>query len=89
MVKVVGTSFTLDEGWKRSVCAGINYPRFTGEKEIYLPDSLEEKAPQFSDFARYEYNFSLEGQGRVVLEITDAHEGVENTVILLTVSHVI
>lgn len=72
-----GNAVDLNEGWKRSVCAGINYPQFSGKREITLPDMLAEEQPEFSGYVRYERRFSLGEHGRTILEITDAHEGVE------------
>lgn len=69
--------------WKRSTCAGIDYPAFGEAKEIVLPDPLAEEDPEFSGFVRYENTFradealSAAGDKRLLLEITDAHEGVE------------
>lgn len=65
--------------WKRSICKSIDYPEFVSEKIIDLPDALTEEEPEFSGFVRYENNFNCQAAGgcRVVLEITDAHEGVE------------
>lgn len=67
----------LTEGWKRSVCRSIAYPAFEGEKEISLPDPLAEEQPQFSGFVRYEKSITLENTSHVLLEITNAAEGVE------------
>jgi hypothetical protein len=72
-----GNAVDLNGGWKRSVCAGINYPQFSGEQEITLPDMLAEEQPEFSGFVRYERPLFLEEPGNTILEITDAHEGVE------------
>jgi hypothetical protein len=72
-----GFAITLTDGWKRSICAAIDYPKFSGEIEINLPDNLAEEQKRFSGFVRYEKTFFLEEQRRVVLEIIDAHEGVE------------
>jgi len=65
-------------GWKRSVCPSVEYPRFTGEASLDLPDRLAEQLPDFSGFARYEKPYFCEEPGRPVwLEITDAYEGME------------
>ena len=53
------------------------YPAFEGEKEISLPDPLAEEQPLFSGFVRYEKSITLEDNRSVLLEITDAAEGVE------------
>lgn len=63
--------------WTRSVCASIDYPNFVQETPVTLPDHLAEERPQFSGFVRYKSRFTLPGPGRLLLEITDAAEGVE------------
>ena len=69
--------------WKRSTCAGIDYPAFENTKEISLPDPLAEEEPEFSGFVRYENTLQVDEKllanrdQRLLLEITDAHEGVE------------
>lgn len=75
-VQCTGRTLPL-EGWRRSVCAGIDYPRFENEKPVSLPDHLAEEQPAFSGFVRYESAFELPGKGKVALELTDAYEGVE------------
>lgn len=65
------------EGWRRSTCAGIDYPAFGGAKPVSLPDNLAEEQPAFSGLVRYGSAFELPGPGRVTLELTDAYEGVE------------
>lgn len=75
-VRCTGRELPL-EGWRRSTCAAIDYPRFIGAKSVTLPDNLAQEQPDFSGFVRYESAFHLPGPGRVVLEITDAAEGVE------------
>lgn len=75
-VRCTGRKLPL-EGWRRSVCAGIDYPRFEGERPVSLPDHLAEEQPAFSGFVRYESAFELPSEGKVTLEITDAYEGVE------------
>lgn len=63
--------------WRRSICRSIEYPAFAKEKTVSLPDALCEEEPKFSGFARYENTFSAEEGASYLLEITDAHEGVE------------
>lgn len=75
-VRCTGQELPL-EGWRRSTCTAIDYPRFTGAKPVTLPDHLAREQPDFSGFVRYESAFDLPGPGRVSLEITDAYEGVE------------
>jgi hypothetical protein len=64
-------------GWKRSLCASIDYPTFGPACPVAIPDSLAEERPGFSGFARYEARFYLEYQKPVMLEITNAAEGLE------------
>ena len=75
-VQCTGRTLPL-EGWRQSVCAGIDYPRFENEEPVSLPDHLAEEQPAFSGFVRYESAFELLSEGKVTLEITDAYEGVE------------
>ncbi|MBQ8953346.1 MAG: hypothetical protein IJ048_04470 [Clostridia bacterium] len=73
-----GNKLSLNDGWTRSVCRAINYPRFEGEKPVCLPDSLAEEMPRFSGFARYERMLMLDAApSRAALTLTDAYEGVE------------
>ena len=70
----------LSDGWKRSICSARQYPVFSEEKEVSLPDFVEQERPDFGGYIRYEKELELtgaEGEGKVVLEITDAAEGVE------------
>lgn len=67
----------MEAPWKRAVCRSIDYPAFKDYKEISLPDQLAEEMPEFSGFVRYENTFTLSHSANTVLEITDAHEGVE------------
>lgn len=75
-VRCAGQELPL-KGWRRSTCAAIDYPHFTGVKSVILPDNLAQEQPEFSGFVRYESAFDLPGPGQVALEITDACEGVE------------
>ena len=72
-----GTDIGLSGAWKRSTCASASYPAFEGSKEVTLPDDLAAEQPLFSGFVRYENSFSASAGDRVLLEITDASEGVE------------
>lgn len=65
------------KNWRRSVCKSVNYPEFTDEKEIGLPDRLAEEEPKFSGFVRYVNEFEADGNEAYFLEIADASEGVE------------
>ena len=76
-VTVSGEPIKLNEIWKRSICRSIDYPNFGEKKEIILPDMLHEEEPYFSGFVRYENRFEAKAGGQYVLEISDAHEGVE------------
>lgn len=66
----------ISKGWKRSICRSIEYPLFEQEKTINLPDFLAEELPLFSGFVRYEKEIDYTG-GKVLLEISDAAEGIE------------
>lgn len=72
-----GEQLQFDNVWKRSLCKSREYPDFVETKEISLPDSLAQEQPLFSGFVRYENTFSARRGQKVVLEITDAYEGVE------------
>jgi hypothetical protein len=76
-VKAAGERISLNDGWTRSICPGIAYPNFQQPKIVRLPDRLAQEQPKFSGFVRYERQFSLSKPTSVVLEITDAQEGVE------------
>ncbi len=71
----------LADGWRRSLCRAIAYPSFTEEKEVSLPDFVELEKPDFGGFVRYEKVFDLTQEeassDNIILEITDAAEGVE------------
>ena len=73
-----GTRIDLNEGWTRSVCRAIDYPRFGREEPVALPDRLAEDMPRFSGFVRYDRTLKLQSApARAVLTVTEAHEGVE------------
>jgi hypothetical protein len=77
-LSATGREIPLPPIWRRSLCASIDYPRFTNLKEIMLPDNLAKEKPKFSGFVRYENEFSLDRvPSSAVLEISDAWEGVE------------
>lgn len=63
--------------WMRSVCEGASYPAFSQKKRVSLPDHLAEEQPDFSGFVRYETTFSLPSSKELLLDISDAAEGVE------------
>lgn len=63
--------------WVRSLCRSVEYPDFGDGKAVALPDALAEEAPLFSGFVRYENTFTGQAGTVMILEITDAAEGVE------------
>jgi hypothetical protein len=63
--------------WVRSICRSIDYPNFIEPKEVQLPDRLAAEKPKFSGFVRYESSFHVQGNEKLLLEISDAAEGVE------------
>lgn len=76
-VKPEGNAVDFTGEWKRSICRSVEYPDFNAEKIISLPDTLEQEEPKFSGFVRYENTFDVSEYEKVVLEISDAQEGVE------------
>ena len=76
-VKADGNELNFKEEWKRSFCESKAYPNFNEAKKVILPDQLADEEPEFSGFVRYENTFTISKRQKVVLEITDAHEGVE------------
>lgn len=76
-VRIAGNAIEFNQNWKRSICRSIEYPNFKDAKIISMPDKLAEEEPEFSGFVRYENSFSISNNKKVILEITDAHEGVE------------
>lgn len=76
-IKTAGTELELQRNWTRSICRSIEYPNFKEEKEVKLPDQLAEEKPEFSGLVRYENSFLSQGDEKLVLEVTDAAEGVE------------
>ncbi len=76
-VQCQGERVTLNEGWARSICPAIQYPHFHHRKVVNLPDRLAQERPKFSGSVRYENRFHLDVACKLVLEVTDAHEGVE------------
>lgn len=63
--------------WMRSMCESIRYPVFGEECHAAAPDCVEEEYPAFSGFVRYRTGFQGMAGQDVILEITDAAEGVE------------
>ncbi|MBQ3955158.1 MAG: hypothetical protein II680_04655, partial [Clostridia bacterium] len=73
-----GRPIPLDDGWMRSTCRAIEYPRFENEKPVCLPDRAAEEMPRFSGFIRYRRTLNIEKiPSRMILTLTDAYEGVE------------
>ncbi len=67
-----------NEGWTRSFCSAAEYPDFHSPRQIALPDHIGTEYPEFSGFIKYEKELFCEtGEGELILEITDAYEGVE------------
>lgn len=63
--------------WQRSICEGSRYPDFEEKKAVSLPDNVALEMSKFSGFVRYETNFPGKAGQEVLLEISDASEGVE------------
>ncbi|MEH7492605.1 glycosyl hydrolase [Neobacillus niacini] len=76
-VKTTGTELELQKNWSRSTCRSIEYPNFNEANLVQLPDQLAEEKPEFSGLVRYENSFRSNGDEKLVLEITEAAEGVE------------
>ncbi|WP_458459614.1 hypothetical protein [Pseudobutyrivibrio sp.] len=72
-----GNRIPFVDTWKRSLCRSIDYPKFSKEKEVSIPDSLEVEEPDFSGFCRYDNRFEGRKGTRTYLELEDAYEGVE------------
>ena len=63
--------------WQRSICEGVEYPNFRDTKAVSLPDDVAEELPKFSGFVRYETTFPAMEHQNMLLQISDASEGVE------------
>lgn len=66
-----------NDDWRRSQCLSLDYPRFEHVSSVCLPDSLAAEQPGFSGFVRYEKTLHLARPAQLVMEISDAAEGVE------------
>lgn len=75
-VETKGEEMALDT-WVRSQCRSIEYPEFTSDVTVSLPDQLAQEQPEFSGYVRYKTEIELVDTGKWVLEITDACEGAE------------
>lgn len=76
-IEAYGEEISLNGKWERSICRSIDYPEFKDKKTISLPDTLAEEEKEFSGFVRYDNTFTASPRNKIVLEISDAHEGVE------------
>lgn len=63
--------------FRQSVCRSIDYPKFTSHRDIEKLESYHLTDKKFSGFIRYETRIMLEKFRKVLIEITDAYEGVE------------
>lgn len=72
-----GTEIEFSSAWQYCLCNAINYPSFGDKKEVLHFTDVSRENASFSGFIGYENKFFYEDEGRVVLEITDAYEGVE------------
>ena len=73
-----GKCVSLNDGWVRTMCRSIEYPDFSAAEDVSLPDRADAQYPKFSGFYRYEREIFCERTpGKALMEITDAHEGVE------------
>ena len=69
---------SFEKGWTRSIARAADYPAFTGDAVIDLPDTLDQEKPEFSGFVRYEKKLTKDSESRrTVLEITKAYDAVE------------
>jgi len=76
-IKLSGKKIELKK-FKQSVCKSIEYPNFTEEREINMLESYSYTDKKFSGFIRYRTSIYLDKKYQnVILEITDAYEGVE------------
>lgn len=67
----------LLQTFERSVVSAIDYPDFKGTKSIILPDDYAKENKYFSGIIRYEKTIEVSEKKKAILEISDAHEGVE------------
>lgn len=73
-----GRELAVNGPWIRSICKSMEYPNFTEAKQVRLPDIVSKEKPKFSGMIRYENTFTVTKPGvRMLLEITDAYEGVQ------------
>ena len=58
-------------------CKTVMYPDFKKKRRVTSLDGYEKYEPGFSGIIRYETDMELNGFKEVMLEITEAHEGIE------------
>lgn len=75
-LKITGRKQSLTH-FKQSICRSIDYPNFIKEREIQSLESYHMTDDRFSGFIRYKTKVKIDVIEQVVLEITDAYEGVE------------
>lgn len=75
-IKATGEKRQLNN-FKRSIVKSIAYPNFINETEVLLGDDYSKVDKYFSGIIRYEKEIEIYNKKKVVLEITDAYEGVE------------
>ncbi len=75
-VQLQGTKKVLTN-FRQSVVKSIDYPDFTNERDIAVLESYSKTDTSFSGLIRYQTTVDLDSCSNVILEITDAHEGVE------------
>ena len=59
------------------MCKSAEYPNFTPKGSIEKLEGYEKSDPKFSGFIRYETTIAWDENCDILLEITDAYEGVE------------
>ena len=75
-IKIAGNKIELNK-FIQSICRSIDYPNFKKEREINSLESYSLTNKKFSGFICYETSVDLKKYKSILLEITDAHEGVE------------
>ena len=75
-IKLVGEKYQFNN-FKRSIVKAIDYPNFSNEQEVSLPDDYVKVDKLFSGIIRYEKEIEVTEKKKTILEITDAYEGVE------------
>jgi len=63
--------------FSQSICRSIDYPNFSKGKQITELESYHLTDKNFSGYIRYETFFELNNFTQVILNISDAYEGVE------------